>query len=215
MSDDFEADSPSRRSGWRSPYDHYAEIDLRMPEKQSFGVPLTVLGVVAGFVVLGVAAVFLLGVVFFQSAPPAPAVFTSSGSASVSTTVVAAAPALALAEADELEGTWIAKAVIIDGEEKEIDPAKVKLTMDATGFKLDLPGMQSAGHWVKRVAGELRTMLLVSKDDEIRRAVYEIEDDTLKLCIAPPSEAGWPNDFTVKQGSKRMLLILKRQEEEP
>jgi len=118
-------------------------------------------------------------------------------------------------EVDQLQGTWIATAVTINGEDaKDDDVAKVRLTMDKEGFKLVLPTTQKKGrNWATGFLtpeGNKGILFLPGGDDDMR-GICEIDGDTLKVCITALSDK-WPDDFTAKKDSKRTLLVLKRKE---
>jgi uncharacterized protein (TIGR03067 family) len=119
------------------------------------------------------------------------------------------------ADKDLLQGTWVVTAAELNGEKV---PAATdnKLTVTFKGdtvvasehpdekgtFKLDQEKKPPTLE-IKFAAGDAaRTQL----------AIYELKDDTLKICLAKKDGKEFPTDFTSKEGN--MLLTLKREKAE-
>jgi uncharacterized protein (TIGR03067 family) len=43
------------------------------------------------------------------------------------------------------------------------------------------------------------------------RAIYELDGNSLRLCLVRDEDAEPPTDFTANAGSKRWLYVLKRE----
>jgi len=219
MPDSFQAEPPRWSSERPSAYEAYSEVNLRKPEKQTAWVRRVTISVAAALVSGVLMAAVVLGVVLFSGKRPTPVTVAASLGGSVS----APPPAVVLpgdAEVAAFRGTWIATAVTIDGDKATDDEvAKVKLTMDLTGFTLVLPTTHKQGPtWTIRTelttklrATNLKKIDFLANDGSTLEAIYEINGDTLKLCLSQ-DDGPRPTDFAAKKDSKRILLILKRQE---
>jgi len=201
MPDGFQAEPPRWSSEPPSAY-RYSEVNLRKPDKQAPGVRWAIIAVAAAFLSVGLIGVFIFALLLPSTAP-------------VTVIPPSTAPFRVITPPDAmkaLKGTWIATAATIDGEEATDDNvAKIKLTMDSEGFKMVLPTTQKEGTWETGFVNNPKGILFVGSDDETRRAIYDIDGDTLNLCIGSiPNK--WPDDFTAEKGSKRILLVLKRKE---
>jgi uncharacterized protein (TIGR03067 family) len=211
MPDGFQAEPPH----WspRSPaYHRYAEVNLRKPDKQGSRVPWAIIAVAAAVLSVGLIAALMFSVLMWPTAPMPPAMPVTAAASSTTRSIAALFVEDQNAE-QPLEGTWMATAATIDGEEVADDVvAKVRLTMNAQGFQMLLPGTEKKGScWVTpSPTAKGRKALLFLADTDLR-AIYEIDGDTLKMCISDE----YPDDFTAKKGSHRILLMLKRQEQEP
>jgi len=174
-----------------------------------------IIALVAAFVGVG-----LIGLLMFAlltpspQSPPPPPVAVAVEAAPPAFPPPAPAPA-ENKEVDQLHGTWVATAVTIDGEAAtDEEVAKVKLTMDKEGFKLVLPTTQREGrNWATGFVTPkgIKGILFLPGGDDDMRGIYEVDGDTLKVCLTALSDK-WPDDFTAKKGSKRTLLVLKRNE---
>jgi uncharacterized protein (TIGR03067 family) len=54
-----------------------------------------------------------------------------------------------------------------------------------------------------------RQIDLVSKDKKDAVGIYRMDAGKLVLCLVDPTEASRPEDFSSKEGSKRMLMVLE------
>jgi uncharacterized protein (TIGR03067 family) len=124
-------------------------------------------------------------------------------------------------ERQRLEGTWVATAVTVDGEEcADEDLAKVKLTIDngQGTFTLVLPKDEWSGNLGVGVSYRPQRMSFVVSRPRpgVRLGIYESEKDSLKICVnADPASDRIPAYFTAEKGSRQTLIVLKRQKKEP
>jgi uncharacterized protein (TIGR03067 family) len=216
MADDFQA-KPRHWSAERpSAYDRYSEVNLRRPERQRSGVPWVVIAAVAAFGLMGFLA---FGMLMSSAAPrrvgtPAP---MAAGSISARPDVVVLPRE---EEVFSLEGTWIATAAVIDGDQATDNAlANVKLTMDPTGFKLVLAATQKKGRsWtiktddLKDSETPTHKIDFVLEDGSRMEGIFTLDGDTMKLCLSQDDEPR-PTDFSASEYSKRILLTLKRQKQ--
>lgn len=212
MASDFQALPPRPRSEETpSPYDRYAEVNLRKPEREGFGVPWRVISVVAAFISMGLILLAVVSMNMWSAAPP-PAPMP----------VVTPVNVLGDEEVAALKGTWVASALTIDGDQATDDEvAQVKLTLDLNGFKLVLPTSQHSGSgWrlmtdiVPRGGAKSEKKIDLCADGDVTlQGICEIEGETMKLCLSQ-EDGPRPTDFASKKDSKRVLIILNRQKQE-
>jgi uncharacterized protein (TIGR03067 family) len=204
MPDNFQAE-PARWSSQQLPaFDRHAEINIRKQEKRIVRrVIISVSGVLMAGVVLGL-------LIYKGKTTHATVAASSSGPVSIPEE-----------EVRRLEGTWVATAATINGEEAtDNEVAKIKLIMGKDGFRMVLPTNQKEGDcWITgcRTPNGIKGILFLARvptgGDFVpgMRAIYERDGDFLKMCITGLSDK-WPDDFTATKDSKRTLLILKRKE---
>jgi uncharacterized protein (TIGR03067 family) len=206
MPDGFQAEPPRWSSDEPRAYERYSEVNFRKPEKQAAGVPWAIIAVAAAFISVGLIAALVFGL------------FLYGGKSASSTFMAVAAPSTAPVrviklpdEVKEIQGTWIATALTINGQEAANDDvAKVKLTMDAEGFRMVLPTTQRKGDWVTKL-DRLKEIDFRINGEVDMRAICEINGDTLTMCLSQDGGPR-PTDFTAKKDSKHILLFLKREE---
>jgi hypothetical protein len=109
--------------------------------------------------------------------------------------------------------TWVANAATIDGERvgvEDLPQFKLVLFERTRRYRLHFQRATHRGDYQMTQAGQNRIDL---KDDMalfVLQGIYSLKDDTLTVSLA---ELERPSDFTAKEGSRRILLVLKRQEE--
>jgi uncharacterized protein (TIGR03067 family) len=220
MPDGFQAEPPRWSAERPSAYDRFAEVNLRRPDGQGAGSWWLIGGIAATLVSVALIAV-LLGLLMWEAAPippsspPAPVVFTTvdfpvrtPGAPGPFGADAALNP-----EEELLKGNWTATAVIINGEAVPDEVlARVQLFLGPNRFRMVLPNAEAEGKiWVAPIltAKGMEGILFLGDTDV--RAIYELDGDTLKMCLSDE----YPDDFTARKGSKRVLLELRRSEQEP
>jgi uncharacterized protein (TIGR03067 family) len=108
---------------------------------------------------------------------------------------------------EKMVGTWIIASVQQDG--KAVDDAK-GLKLEITAAKMTYDGR---AYPYKLDASVKPKLLDVTMDkDEVAECIYELDGDTLKLCIHLPSGVKQrPTEFASKQGSQDIFVVLERQ----
>jgi uncharacterized protein (TIGR03067 family) len=112
---------------------------------------------------------------------------------------------------DKLDGTWKMESAERNGQQA---PAELvngfKLTVDGEKMKLEAEGREREGT-IKIDAGKKPKEIDITLDGRTRKGIYELEGDTLKICHGRPGEETRPSEFTAKEGSNQMIMILKRE----
>jgi uncharacterized protein (TIGR03067 family) len=217
MPDGFQAEPPRWSAERPSAYDRFAEVNLRRPDGQGSGRWWLIGGIAATMVSVALIAA-LLGLLMWESAPsPPPArpvppfAFKMEETEFVPRTPGGPGPFEAPDE-ELLKGTWIATAVTINGEAAPEEVlARVQVILGQDRFRMVLPDAEKEGKiWVAPIVTAKGMDGILFLGDTDMRAIYELEGDTLKLCVADE----YPDDFTARKGSNRILLDLKRAEQE-
>jgi uncharacterized protein (TIGR03067 family) len=73
----------------------------------------------------------------------------------------------------------------VEAGTQKLDPTKKPKTMDISVTEGDMKGSTQLG-------------------------IYEIEGDTLKICVAEHGSKDRPTEFATKAGSRNMLIVLKK-----
>ena len=114
-------------------------------------------------------------------------------------------------DASNIQGTWIIESAMADGKEDNeikgdrmtfkdgIVTVKTKEKDEKGTYKID-PSQKPKTIDVKE-----------DGKDKVYQGIYKLEGDKLTICI--PEQAGnkRPTEFTAKEGSKQMILQLKRE----
>jgi uncharacterized protein (TIGR03067 family) len=203
MSDDFQAQPPPPDGTELAPStrDRFDEVNLRKPESEAHdwhGVRLAMLCLIG----LGV-----IGVILYSSTITTPRPTFVYGS------TIGPQAAGGQVARDPLDGTWVATAVIIDGEDLPPDDlAQFKLVLDSKSgqFSLDLPGTSHQGSYnVTNTLSPKEIDLTGDRGNFSVRGIYA-DRGGLFICFARSER---PTDFTAAKGSRRTLLVLRRQEQ--
>ena len=195
MADSFQAFPPADSNPGLKPYERFGDIDLRKPERRSILRRLLISSPLA----LGIAAFLFWLFLYRWSAVTSP----SPSSVRLDTWPT---------EETALQGTWVATAMIINGEEASTADARrveLKLMQKPGRFRLTLPNKMYHGQY-KASGGEID----LNDDTPIFgvRGIYIQDGDKLAICF---EETKRPTEFTAEKGSRRTLLMLTRHGKEP
>ncbi len=136
--------------------------------------------------------------------------------AAVSLTVLAVRADKKPADKDEdrIRGTWKMVSGDKGGEKAPEDLVKrFRLTLKADG-KLTVVAKEDGDQegTYKLDTGKKPKQIDITVDDKMMEGIYELDGDNLKLCVA---EAGSrPTEFKAPEGSKVMLIVLKREKKQ-
>lgn len=117
-------------------------------------------------------------------------------------------------ETSELDGTWVVESVLRDP--REDNPGEgIGLRIILSGEKVvaQLPGNEKPlGTATTRrdpTQNPKALDFLINGEETIVRAIYEAEDDTLRVCWSPPGKER-PTELASNPGSGHTLVVLKR-----
>jgi uncharacterized protein (TIGR03067 family) len=115
------------------------------------------------------------------------------------------------------EGTWQVVSLEVDGNKSAEDDAKKITVINEADGKW---AIEVEGKVIARGTSEIdptkkpKTVdLTVTEGDHKGQTIlglYEFEDDTRKVCLAPPGGKERPSEFSTKAGSGHVLAVLKR-----
>jgi uncharacterized protein (TIGR03067 family) len=214
MPDEFQAEPSRRSSNGPSVYDRFAVVNFRKPENNA--TTLRWARLIAAMLGGGMIALVLFGVLSENepSTPPSklPAIASSSPLMQIDR------GDFVLIKAEEkkpFQGTWIATALSINGENAtDEEVAKVILTIAKDTYTLALPSEQHSGRLESDQSTKPKAMDFIAAGPAERSAlaIYSIDGDTLTICMKSSAddqdEGARPTEFTSKRGVT--LLVLKR-----
>jgi uncharacterized protein (TIGR03067 family) len=114
---------------------------------------------------------------------------------------------------DDVAGTWSVVSVTIGGQ--DMDDAKGDTVTFADGtVKMKGKNGDHEGTYKVRADKKPKQMDFTPSDGDqagkVRKGIYELKGDTLKVLIAEPDEKR-PKDFKNKDGAGLMYVVLKRE----
>jgi uncharacterized protein (TIGR03067 family) len=120
-------------------------------------------------------------------------------------------------ELKKLEGTWIAKSLVMDGkEEPNVEEKKILLIITGEKFKVSIDDMDlSEGTVVIDPSKKPKTIDLKytagPNKDKVEAGIYELDGDNLKTNFTQPAgNTERAKEFTSKEGSNLELITFKR-----
>ena len=122
---------------------------------------------------------------------------------------------------DKLRGTWLTVSIVHDGKTitDEKTPPKegpvTKLAYDGNKWMIKVGDKTFAGGIMKIDATKTPKEIDLMdesglKNDKTKLAIYEIDGDTYKYCVAPAGKPR-PTEFSSKEGSGHSLGVSKRE----
>jgi uncharacterized protein (TIGR03067 family) len=114
-----------------------------------------------------------------------------------------------------LDGTWLPVSGELAGEKyPEATLKMTKLVIKDGKWTVTIGDINDAGTFTLDTAKKPNTMDIVGTDGPNKGktipAVYELKDDTLKICYGLDGKER-PKEFKTKEGTKEFLLVYKRQ----
>jgi RNA polymerase sigma factor (sigma-70 family) len=113
---------------------------------------------------------------------------------------------------DSLQGTWLPVSVEEDGRKVPDDEVKAKnFEMVFAGDKVTVPrkdGSEEVGYKLDPNKKPKHIDLLI-EEGKTAKGIYLLDGDTLKLCF-DKDYGDRPAEFDAKEGTKRILMVLKR-----
>jgi uncharacterized protein (TIGR03067 family) len=130
------------------------------------------------------------------------------------------------ADKDRLQGRWVAESIEanVEGNEIKLEPGKTNLgkafpafTLTVTGNKITADPVLAYG--AKRSGDAIfylddkaspKKIDLIDEERKGQFGIYRFDGDRFVLCIGDDGEKDRPTAFSAKGGSKRMLVVFKR-----
>jgi uncharacterized protein (TIGR03067 family) len=115
----------------------------------------------------------------------------------------------------KFNGTWKAVSIEYDGKEVPKDAVdKVTLTVKGEDYTFTRADGAIKGTHKLDASKTPKTIDAVRSEgdgkDKPLLGIYELTDDTYKVCFAPP-DGERPTEFVSKPGSKQRLIVMKRE----
>ena len=118
----------------------------------------------------------------------------------------------------DLQGRWEVVELVEDGKVvpreaiREWLPSggKLEIAENAVIFSSPSEGTRLVKLFSVDATQYPRRIDLESKDKKDAVGIYKLDEGKLILCLADPAEAERPTEFSSKEGSQRMLMVLER-----
>jgi uncharacterized protein (TIGR03067 family) len=120
-------------------------------------------------------------------------------------------------DADKLEGTWVVKSAERGGKEVDLEKDEhVPKSLTFKGDKVTLThqkGDDQSGTVKVGREGKLGTLDLTSDKDKDRtvKALYQLDGDTLTVCVNEGKIGERPTEIAAKEGSHQVVVVFKRE----
>jgi uncharacterized protein (TIGR03067 family) len=111
----------------------------------------------------------------------------------------------------DIQGTWKIERALMGGMEMPAE-AREKMTLEFKDGKATVHrgGKDEPADFTLDDAGKPKGIVIKAKNDENLEGIYELKGDSLKICLGRKGEDK-PKEFESKEGTKTMLLVLKRE----
>ncbi len=110
-----------------------------------------------------------------------------------------------------LQGAWkIVSLETATGKDAKVEGAILDFDKDGKNFTFTLNGDTKKATFKLYAAGKPKEIDIISPDGKTLEGVYQIEKDTLKICLATDINDGRPNEFATKEGKNFVLIVLER-----
>lgn len=115
----------------------------------------------------------------------------------------------------KLEGNWNVESVEANGQKLSPDQVgNIKLTIKGNQYNVDL-GERKLELTFKidptKKPKAIDFTLVMGNEKTETQGIYEVTDDTFKLCRTMEGGQERPKEFAAKEGSGTMLIVYKRQ----
>jgi uncharacterized protein (TIGR03067 family) len=115
---------------------------------------------------------------------------------------------------EKMQGTWHAVAVEVKGTPSEPDAVKkFKLVVKKDSYTVTVNGEDHvSAKLVLRAGKDPKEMDIVLETDPVYKGIYEIEGDTLKICLVLSSDddSKRPKEFKTDEDSNTALFTWER-----
>jgi RNA polymerase sigma factor (sigma-70 family) len=116
-------------------------------------------------------------------------------------------------EEEKIVGTWAFQSLVQGGQKQpEEDVKEAKLTFAPDGkLAAKLPKGEKEGTYKLDPAQKPKAITLTTETGGTILGIYKLEGDTLTLCMGHENDNDRPAEFASKEGTKVVLVVLKRQ----
>ena len=111
-----------------------------------------------------------------------------------------------------LQGKW--KIVSLEtnkGKDANVEGAIMEFDKDGKNLTFTHMDKTKKGTYTLNAAGKPKEMDIKPADEnKTFAAIYAIDKDTLKICLAPDEGDGRPGEFALKDGKNFVLIMMER-----
>jgi uncharacterized protein (TIGR03067 family) len=120
---------------------------------------------------------------------------------------------------EKIQGTWVWVEAQRSGKKAGADEiGDFKMTFRGDKVRFNPGGENRQATFELDPTQKPKTIDMTPQDgpekDKTVRGIYSLEGDTLKLCFDEATETERPTDFTSKEGTKVVLVVMRRQAED-
>jgi RNA polymerase sigma factor (sigma-70 family) len=125
----------------------------------------------------------------------------------------AAAKGEAPKDGEKIVGTWAYASVEVGGRKvPEEDLKEARMVFDAEGkFTANPKGHEMAGTYELDPTKKPREITTKNGEGRTHLGIYKLDGDSLTICMSEEAGAERPTEFATKEGSKVVLVVLKRE----
>jgi len=115
-----------------------------------------------------------------------------------------------VSDSQRLQGTWQAESLVRDGETvPKADLAGARVRVEGNRFFIEGDADASEGTFDLVEGGLPKAMNVTTAGGDLARAIYEVTDDTLKVCYAADGGSR-PSEFKSEAYSGRVLAVYRK-----
>jgi uncharacterized protein (TIGR03067 family) len=114
-------------------------------------------------------------------------------------------------DADRFQGTWIVDRVERNGK-KESQLFTIKVIFDGEKIlsKVGKRDPDPQGTFKLDPKAKPKGYVVTTSDGRVAKGIYELKDDTLKVCLSGPDDEA-PTTFETKEDDNRTLIVYRRE----
>lgn len=111
---------------------------------------------------------------------------------------------------DAVQGSWTFASGEHNGQPPTDDVKAMRLTFKDDRLTATLrEEVKEEGKFRLDPAKKPKEMTFTPSQGKVVRGLYELDGDTLKLCLGPP-DGDFPTEFSGREGTRCAVLVLKR-----
>ncbi len=110
-----------------------------------------------------------------------------------------------------IEGTWVVESATVDGKAED-DIKGEKMTFKNGTLTVKTKQKDEKGTYKLDSAQKPKTIDVTDDGkNETYAGIYKLDGDRLTICVPDKAGNARPKEFTAKEGSRQMVLELKRE----